>query len=191
MNKNVDRIIRDSLREFMENKELLNEMAYSPKDYCSQCGVQADIVYLHLGKLFLYGDSTRNAEDWVNQIIDRHIVNMVCAKYTSSLRSKTSMFYKGYIEYNFGKEFTDYKDRMTDFCKIAKAEVRDGCMRLYNKDIKPLVEIDDAVEKGKDVVMALILKAISLLPNNNVEEVRQILKNTLKEELQKHFGIIL
>lgn len=189
MNKQIDTIIRENLREFLHSKELLVEMPYSPKEYSIQCGVQGDIVYLHLAKLFLFGNLTRNADDWVNQIVDRHLVNMVHANYGSSLRSQTTMFYKGYVEFIFGKNFVDYENKMRDFCQIAIIEVQEKSLKLYNQEIKPLFKIEDAVNKGKNVVITLIEKASSLLSNNSIEEVRQTLKQTLKEKLQEYFDI--
>ena len=90
-------IIEETVRKALLEKGLLLEMAFSPKEYASQCGVESYIIYLHFGKLFLFGNSTRNAEDWVNQIIDKHLIPIITAKYTGGIRSKSKMFNNGFV----------------------------------------------------------------------------------------------
>ena len=182
-------IIEEKVRDVLVEKGLLTEMAFSPKEYASQCGVESYIIYLHLGKLFLFGNTTRNAEDWVNQIIDKHLIPIVTAKYTGGLRSKIKMFNNGFIKYYFGDNYADYNEKMTEICKSAITEVKEGSIRLYHKNIEPIIEIEDAVSKGKNIIVELVDKATSQLGILEHEAVRNELKPFLKSLLTSNFGI--
>lgn len=182
-------IIEETVRKALLEKGMLLEMAFSPKEYASQCGVESYIIYFHLGKLFLFGNSTRNAEDWVNQIIDKHLIPIVTAKYTGGIRSKSKMFNNGFVKYYFGENYVDYEEKMTEICKSAVTEVKEGSMRLYNKEIEPIIEIEEAVNIGKNVIIEFVNKAISQLGVMEHENVRSVLKPFLKSLLTTYFGI--
>ena len=170
-------------------KSLLTEMPYSPKDYSTDCAVHAIMVYIHLGKLFLFGDTTNNGEDWVKQILNHHLIPMVTASYTSSIRSKTKMFHNGFVVKYFGMDYTDFETTMANFCDSAIDEVKSRAKRLYNKEAIPLRSIEEAVTIGMDIVKGLMELSESLLSNLNANEVRGTLKPFLMKQLKDKFGI--
>lgn len=116
---------------------------------------------------------------------------MITAPYTSSIRSKSKMFQKGFIKKHFGMDYRDYNSVMSNFCDSAIDEVKKGDVRLYNKKVMPLISVEDAVNIniGKDIIEGLMNLSVNLLSNSNANEVRNVLKPYLMKELKSKFNI--
>ena len=85
--KDIASIVRDCTAQVLaENscaEKLLLEMPYHPNDFKPICDAKARNAYIHLCKILLFENSTRNASDWLNQTVNNFITPMITSKITS------------------------------------------------------------------------------------------------------------
>lgn len=158
------------------DRELLMEMPYSPKDFMGNTDVHARLVYELFDKILLFGDSTNNASDWTNQILNRHTIPILTSKVTGKPRVKTNLIIKGFKTNFFGDNFEDYEEQMSNFCAAAEIEVKEGAMRLYNSTITPIRTTKESVELGRNIIEGFCNKISELTNYTDFNEVYDILQ---------------
>lgn len=172
-----------------DDRELLMEMPYSPKDFMGNTDVHARIVYEHFAKLLLFGDSTNNASDWTNQILNKHTIPILISKVTGRPRVKTNLIIKGFKTNFFGEKFEDYEEQMANFCAAAEKEVKEGAMRLYNLTITPIRTTTEAVEFGRNIIEGFCDKVVELTNYTDFNEVYDILQPYVRNLLNANLGL--
>lgn len=174
----------------IEGKELLMEMPYSPSDFLIIVDSYARLYYTHLGKLLLFGDSTNNGSDWLNQIINRHITPLLTSKVTNGKSGLQKAIFKGFRTNFFSDDYSDFDTKMREFCSDASEEVTEGALKMYNKRIVPLRDINNALSIGKAIVIEFNNTIFQICGNiTDKDEIKSILKDKL-QELFTEYGII-
>lgn len=185
MNNNVINIteneiclmIEESVNRILQIKHggLLLEEPYSPTPYTIVLDTHARIAYVHLAKIFLFGDSTNNANTWLTQALNGHTIPYITSKLTTGDKAKLKKVKEGFIVNFFGKNFEDYETQMRNFCLEAETEVQEGSQKQFHRDAPPHRTIDEAVAIGKNVIMAFATKVCELAKSTNEEEVKSVL----------------
>ena len=154
---------------------LLLEEPYSPTPYTIVLDTQARITYIHLAKIFLFGNSTNDANTWLTQALNGHTIPYITSKVTTGDKTKMKKIKEGFIVNFFGKNFEDYETQMRNFCSEAETEVQEGSQKMFHRDAPPHRSIDEAVAIGKNVVIAFATKVCELAKSTNEEEVKSVL----------------
>lgn len=157
------------------NNGLLMEEPYSPEPYYILLDTHARIAYVHLAKIFLFGNTTNDANTWLTQALNGHTIPYITSKVTTGNKTKLEKVKEGFIINFFGKNFEDYETQMRNFCTEAETEVQEGSQKRFHRDAPPHRTIDEAVAIGKNVVIAFATKVCELAKNTNEEKVKSIL----------------
>lgn len=193
--KDIASIVRDSTAQVLaENscvEKLLLEMPYHPNDFKPICDAKARNAYIHLCKILLFEDSTRNASDWLNQTVNNFITPMITSKITTGDTTLRKLIIRGFKINLFGTNFEDYRLQMKNFCQEALGEVQAGSVRLYNKSIYPVRSIGNAVTIGKDIVNGLCSKIDELISEKDSAIVTKTLQKFLRGILNNKLGLDL
>ncbi len=153
----------------------LLEEPYSPNPYTIVLDTHARIAYVHLAKIFLFGNSTNDANAWLTQALNGHTIPYITSKVTTGDKTKLKKVKEGFIVNFFGKDFEDYESQMRNFCTEAETEVQEGSQKQFHRDAPPHRTVDEAVAIGKNAVIAFATKVCELARSTNEEEVKSIL----------------
>ena len=148
----LNKMLLDMERNYTSGKYFINEMPYTPKDFLILADTSARKAYIHLAKIFLFGDSTRNAKDWLSQVINNFTIPMITSSVSKSVKLTKKGVKKAYLTNFFDDDFSEYEAQMEIFCKSAIDDVQNGSQRLYKKDAPPHLDIKDAITRSKPII---------------------------------------
>lgn len=184
----LERMVLETLNSLSEEKELLLEMPYQRSDYLVVVDSNARNAYIHFGKLFLYKDSTRNASNWVNEIVHNFTVPMLTAKVYVNNKAKAKVLVNGFINNFFGKNFSDYEEQMCNFCVQSIRDIENGAKKS-GMLIPQYDDIDESIIKGKPIVVAFGNAVRQLSENCTDADAVQLLESTIRNEFNKAFDM--
>ena len=188
----LKRIVKESIIEVINeikgNDSLLLEMPYSRNDYIVVLDTNARNAYIHFGKLFLYKDSTQDANGWVDEIVNKFTVPMLRAKVYVSDKAKEKAILNGYIFNFFGENYEDYQNQMEDFCSQSVYEVEKNAKKR-GLEIPKHDDMKEAIEKGKEIIMSYGNAIKDVLKYNDQEQATQKLKEIVRSNVNNAFGL--
>ena len=184
----LHRIVRETTLRILEGTQLLTEMPYERKVFLTLVDTNAKNAYIHLAKIFLYGNSTNDANKWANEIVNKFTIPFLLGKVHVSNKARTKILVQGYIENLFGENFEDYELHMENFCATAIADVEDKAKK-ENLPIPTHNDIKQAMECGRDVLIAYANAVSSLSNGTTQEEANRILQNVLRKKVNASFNL--
>ena len=176
-------MVTESVKRVLQSQSLLTEEPYSPKPYFILLDTLARIAYFHLAKIFLFGNSTSDANIWLTQAINGHTIPYITATVTTGNKTKKKTIKDAFITNFFGNNFEDYEHQMRNFCIEAEDEVQTGSQEKFHKDAPSHRTIDDAVAIGKSVVFAFATKVVEMSNSTNEDEVKSVLVPYMEEQI--------
>lgn len=184
----IKNIVTETLKEIKEQNSLLLEMPYSRNDYIVIVDANARNAYIHFGKLFLYKNTTQNANSWINEIVNKFTVPMLTAKVHVGDNAKAKVLINGYIVNFFGENYEDYMEQMEDFCSQSIYEMESHA-QINGMAIPEHDEIKETIEKGEEIIIAYGNAIKDILKNGDEVEAKQTLQEIIRGEVDKVFGL--
>lgn len=172
----------------LEEQTLLTEMPYERYDYFYSVDKNARNAYFHFAKLFLYKNTTNEADKWINDIINNFTLPMLTATVLVSQIARAKLLYKGYIVNLFGKDFEDYDYQMEYFCDYAIGDMEE-IAKQKGLPIPCHDDIKQSMNEGKNIVMAYAKTVCNMVTGVKQQEANAILQSTIRNEINNTFGL--
>lgn len=176
--------IRETTQQMQEGAQ----MPYEQDVFFCLVDTNARNAYVHLAKIFLYGNSTNDANQWINEIVYKFTIPSLLGKVRVNNQARTKLLVRGYIENFFDKNFEDYELYMENFCAIAINEVEEKA----SKKQQPIPVHDDikqSMERGKSILIAYANAVASLSNGTTQEEADRTLQKVLRKKLNAAFDL--
>lgn len=184
----LNKVIKETVQELLNERVLLTEMPYERSDYVCVIDKHARNAYTHLAKLLLYKNTTNDANGWINDIINNFTLPMLTAKVYISAKARAKVIFKGYIENLFGAEFEDYDEQMENFCYSAIRDMEGKAIKEWYL-VPQHDDVKQSISLGKNIIVAYAKDIAKMANGIKQETANATLQNTIRTEVKKSFGI--
>ena len=181
----LSNMIVESVERVLQSKGMLNEEPYSPNPYFVLLDTHARIAYIHLAKIFLFGNSTNDANIWLTHALNAHTIPFITSTVTTGNKTKKKTIKEVFITNFFGENFEKYEEQMRNFCEEAETEVQEGCQEKYHQDAPPHRTIENAMAIGKEIVIAFANKVLEIYKCTDIDTAKSILIPFMQEQIKQ------